>query len=69
VIPVFYLPGRKGLLKEENRFDTVLIAVTESPAERPEKTAVKLLGQEKASRAKVPNCRGQSQPDSTLHSL
>ncbi|MDR2691057.1 MAG: transposase family protein [Dysgonamonadaceae bacterium] len=33
----FHLPGRKVLLKEETRFDTVLIAVTESPVERPEK--------------------------------
>jgi hypothetical protein len=34
----FHLPGRKALLKEENRFDTV-IAVTESPDERPEKNS------------------------------
>jgi hypothetical protein len=65
----FHLPGRKTLLKEENRFDTVLMDVMESPVEHPKKTAIKLLGHEKASRAKVPNCRRQSQRENTLHSL
>jgi hypothetical protein len=39
VIPVFIWPGGKALLKEENRFDTVLLDVTESPVERPEKNS------------------------------
>jgi hypothetical protein len=35
--PRFHLPWKKVLLKEENRFEVVLIDVTESPVERPEK--------------------------------
>jgi hypothetical protein len=40
----FHLPGKKSLVKEENHFEVVLMDVTESPVERPEKTAVKLFG-------------------------
>ena len=35
----FHLPGKKALLKEENRFEVVLIDVTESPVERPKKNS------------------------------
>lgn len=33
----FHLPGKKALLKEENKFEVVLVDVTESPIERPKK--------------------------------
>jgi hypothetical protein len=39
----FHLPGKKALLKEENHFEVVLVDVTESPVERPEKTEVELF--------------------------
>jgi hypothetical protein len=35
----FHLPGKKALLKEENRFEIVLIDVTETPVERPKKNS------------------------------
>jgi hypothetical protein len=34
----FHLPGKNALLKEENRFEIVLIDVTETSVERPKKT-------------------------------
>ena len=33
----FHLPGKKALTKTENKFELVLIDVTESPIERPKK--------------------------------
>jgi hypothetical protein len=35
----FHLPGKKSLVKEENKFEVVLIDVTESPVERPQKNS------------------------------
>jgi hypothetical protein len=52
----FHLPGKKALLKEENRFEIVLIDVTETPVERPKKTAVKLFGEEEATYTKDTDC-------------
>ena len=40
----FRLPGRKALLKSDNEFEIILIDTTESPIERPKKTASILLG-------------------------
>lgn len=35
----YYLPGKKTLFKSENEIEVVLIDVSESPIERPKKTA------------------------------
>lgn len=35
----FHLPGKKALLKEANHFKVVLVDVTESPVERPQKNS------------------------------
>ena len=39
----FHLPGKKALLKAENRFEVVLIDVTESPVERPKKNSDRFI--------------------------
>jgi hypothetical protein len=52
----FHLPGKKALLKEEKQFEIVLIDVTETPVERPKKTAVKLFGKEETTYAKDSDC-------------
>lgn len=49
----FKLPGKKALLKSDNEIEVVLVDVTESPIERPKKTARILFGQKKASYHKV----------------
>ena len=36
----FRLPGKKELLREDNRLEAVVIDVTESPIERPKKTEI-----------------------------
>jgi hypothetical protein len=46
----FSLPGRKAMLKNGADFEVVLVDATESPIERPKKTAPALLRQEKAAR-------------------
>ena len=35
----FRLPGKKALLKSDNEFEVILIDATETPIERPKKTA------------------------------
>lgn len=35
----FRLPGRKALLKSDNKFEVILIDATESPIERPKKNS------------------------------
>ena len=65
----FHLPGKKSLLKEENHFEVVLIDVTESPVERPKKTAIKLFRQEEKTYQKGSNCCRQNRQEDTLHSL
>ena len=37
--PDFALPGRKALLKSDMHYEVVLIDATETPIERPKKTA------------------------------
>lgn len=39
----FHLPGKKALLQEENNFEVVLVDVTESPIERPQKNNGKAI--------------------------
>jgi hypothetical protein len=56
----FHLPGKKSLSKKENNFEIVLIDVTESPVERPQKTTVKLFGQEKTTYSKNSDYSRQS---------
>lgn len=36
----FHLPGKKALTRSENRFEVVLVDVTETPVERPKKNNV-----------------------------
>lgn len=43
---VFSLPGRKALVKSDVEYEVILIDATESPVERPKKTARLLLGKE-----------------------
>ena len=64
---LFHLPGKKALLKEENHFEAALIDVTESPVERPQKTAIKLFVQEKASYSKDTDCSRQEKPENIVH--
>ena len=47
----FRLPGRKALLASDTQFEVVLVDATETPCERPKKTAPPLFGQEKAPHA------------------
>ena len=35
---MFSLPGRKSLLSRDNRYEVVIVDVTETPTERPKKT-------------------------------
>jgi hypothetical protein len=49
-------------IKEENHFEVVLIGVTESPVERPKKTAIELIWQEKTSYTKDTNSNRQDRP-------
>ena len=44
----FHLPGKKALLKADNKFEVILIDVTESPVERPKKNSDTII-QEKRS--------------------
>jgi len=45
----FSLPGRKALLKSETEYEVALVDATETPVERPKKTAEALFWQEKAA--------------------
>jgi len=49
----FSLPGKKVLLKEAGGYDVVLVDATETPIERPKKTAEVLLWQEKRHAVKT----------------
>jgi hypothetical protein len=54
----FRLPGKNALIAGENKPETVLVDVTESPIERPKKTAKILFRQEETSYHQVPvDCR------------
>jgi hypothetical protein len=48
----FHLPRKKALLKADNEFEVILIDITESPVERPEKTAIQLFRKKEASQSK-----------------
>ena len=52
---VFRLPGKKELLKDGVEFEVVTIDATETPIERPKKTAAALFREEKAPHAEVAN--------------
>jgi hypothetical protein len=45
----FSLPGRKALVKSDMEYEVILIDVTGSPIERPQKTETILLGQKTAA--------------------
>ena len=49
---VFSLPGKKALLKDGMDCEAILVDATETPIERPKKTAETLFGQEEAARRK-----------------
>jgi len=48
----FALPGRKSLLKDDSEYEFLLIDATESPIERPKKTASVLFREEKTTHLK-----------------
>ena len=50
----FSLPGRKALLKSDIEFEVIQIDATESPIERPKKTAEMVFRQEKATHNENP---------------
>jgi hypothetical protein len=50
---MFRLPGKNALIAGENKPQTILIDVTESPIERPKKTAEILFRQEETSHNQV----------------
>ena len=52
----FSLPSKKALLKSEVEYEVVLIDATETPIERPKKTAKVVFRQEKATHNKDSNC-------------
>ena len=56
---VFTLPGKKALVRSDRTYEVVLIDATETPVERPQKTAPLLFGQEKAPHAEDPARRRQ----------
>jgi hypothetical protein len=61
----FRLPGKKCLIAGENKPETILVDVTESPIERPKKTAKILFRQEKASYNKISvDCRSKNKTGS-----
>ena len=51
----FSLPGRKALLKSDVEYEVILVDVTETPIERPQKTKKILLRKEKTSYLKNSN--------------
>lgn len=52
----FALPGRKELLKNDAEYEVMLIDATETPIERPKKTAKILFWQEKKTHLKKSGC-------------
>ncbi len=54
--PDFALPGRKALIKSDMSYEVVLIDATETPIERPKKTASILFGQKKATHIEKSDC-------------
>ena len=62
---IFHLPGRKALLGKDAAFEVFLVDATESPVERPKKTAPMLFRKEKASYPE--NAGGRQQGNQTDH--
>ena len=61
----FHLPGKKALLEDAAAFEVFLVDATESPVERPKKTAPLLFRQEKAPHPE--NAGGRRQGNQTDH--
>jgi len=52
------LPGNKRLLESDNQLEVIVVDATETPIERPKKTATVVFGQEKATYDQVAdNCQ------------
>ena len=60
----FRLPGKNALISGENKPETVLVDVTESPIERPKKTTKILFRQEETPYDQVAiDCRSKNKTD------
>lgn len=53
----FHLPGKKALRTAEHQFQVVVVDVTETPVERPKKTAALLQWQKEAPHVEDPTAR------------
>ena len=62
---LFHLPGRKALLENATAFEVFLVDATESPVERPKKTAPLLFRKEKAPHPE--NAGGRQQGNQADH--
>jgi len=65
----FSLPGKKALLKDPGDYEVVLVDATETPIERPKKTAEVLFRQEKAAHYKNAGGRMQAEPEDNMHGV
>ena len=65
----FSLPGKKALLKGSGGYDVVLVDATETPIERPKKTAEVPFRQEKAARGENAGCRMQAEPQDNMRGV
>ena len=54
---IFSLPGRKALVRSDVEYEIILIDATESPCQRPKKTAGLLLWKEEKTQHQKPSCR------------
>lgn len=55
---MFSLPGRKALLKSDTEYEIILVDASETPIQRPKKTASALLREKEKAYFKKPNCCG-----------
>ena len=66
---IFSLPGKKALAKDAGSYELVLVDATETPIERPKKTAEVLFRKEKEAHGKNAGCRMQTEPENNLRGV
>jgi hypothetical protein len=67
--PDFSLPGRKALKKSDMKYEVILVDATETPIERPKKTAKLLLREEKEAHSQKSTNRRAQKPQDNLHGV
>lgn len=65
----FRLPGKQRVYQNAYEWNVVLVDVSETPIERPKKTATVLQWQEKAPYLESTTCRGSSQRANFVYGL